>query len=242
MIWCYQQARTACPNAKLLLNDYDIVDSNANTTAYLGIISLLQARGLINGIAEQGHGLESTDLSTIQYNLGRLAATGLPVYISELDLNIADDTAQLDRYAALFPIFWTDPAVKGVTLWGYIQNETWQPNAYLLRSDGSERPALTWLKNYVAVAPPAGATWSGGGANGNWMASPGNWSSGTAPIFPSALTFAGATGLTSNNDSLGSTLGGITFSYGAARSTLPATPSLSPAISSITARPTRPSV
>jgi endo-1,4-beta-xylanase len=215
VIWSYQQARKACPNAKLLLNDYDILDSNANTTTYLTIINLLKARGLIDGIGEEAHFLETTPLSTIQYNLGRLAATGLPIYISELDLNLSDDTAQLDRYAALFPIFWTNPAVQGVTLWGYKQNYTWLPNTYLLRADGSERPALTWLKNYVAVAPPAGATWSGGGANGNWMASPGNWSSGTAPIFPSALTFAGTTGLTSTNDSVGSTLGGITFSYGA---------------------------
>lgn len=42
--------------------------------------------------------------------------------------------------------------MKGVTLWGYQQNQIWRTNAYLLRSDGSERPAMTWLKGYIGLS------------------------------------------------------------------------------------------
>ena len=38
--------------------------------------------------------------------------------------------------------------MKGITLWGYRQGSIWRTDAYLLRSDGSERPAMTWLKGY----------------------------------------------------------------------------------------------
>jgi hypothetical protein len=79
----------------------------------------------------------------------RLGKLGLPIYVSEFDVNIANDDAQLRRYKALFPVIWQSPAVAGVTLWGYKQYHTWRRNAYLLRADGSERPALVWLREYV---------------------------------------------------------------------------------------------
>ncbi|MBK9677753.1 MAG: endo-1,4-beta-xylanase [Saprospiraceae bacterium] len=60
---------------------------------------------------------ETTPLQTIQDNLGRLISTGLPIYISEFDVNIANDQDQLEKYKQLFPIWWEHPAVKGVTLW-----------------------------------------------------------------------------------------------------------------------------
>lgn len=49
----------------------------------------------------------------------RLAATGLNIYVSELDLFAADDTEQLNLYKKIFPLLYEYPAVRGVTLWGY---------------------------------------------------------------------------------------------------------------------------
>lgn len=57
VIWCFQKARLYCPNAKLLLNDYDIVDSTLGTSSYLVIINLLKSQNLIDGIGVQGHNL-----------------------------------------------------------------------------------------------------------------------------------------------------------------------------------------
>jgi endo-1,4-beta-xylanase len=151
VIWTFEKARQYFPNAKLLINDHSILLSDSATTQYLTLINLLKDRGLIDGIGEQGHFYESTSLTTLQANLDRLAATGLPIYISEFDLNLADDTAQLNRFQQLFPVFWTHPSVRGITFWGYKQGAIWRTNAYLLRTDGSERPAMTWLKNYIAT-------------------------------------------------------------------------------------------
>jgi endo-1,4-beta-xylanase len=149
VIWTFATARRCCPRAKLLLNDYNILSGGTNLGRYLGIIKLLKRRGLIDGIGVQAHGLETVNDAVIRSSLDRLAQLKLPIYVSELDLNIADDNAQKRRYESLFPIFWNNPAVAGVTLWGYKQNRTWKPDAYLLRADGTERPALVWLKNYV---------------------------------------------------------------------------------------------
>jgi endo-1,4-beta-xylanase len=158
VIWAFQKAREYMPaNTKLLLNDYNILNSSANTTALIKIINLLKTRGLIDGIGIQCHRfeLENTDTNLIKTNLNQLAATGIPIYISEFDLgNIGDtgtpnDATQLQLYQKYFPLLWQYPDVKGITIWGYIQGQTWQTTSYLVRSDGTARPALLWLANYI---------------------------------------------------------------------------------------------
>jgi GH35 family endo-1,4-beta-xylanase len=151
VITAYQMARKYFPNSELLINDYSTLTLASNTTAYLKVINLLNAQGLVDGIGEQGHFYEkSPDLATLQTNLNSLAATGLPIYISELDLNLADDAQQAVRMSQIFPIFWSTPSVVGVTHWGYLQGNTWKDNTYLVRTDGSLRPSLTWLQCYMA--------------------------------------------------------------------------------------------
>ncbi len=166
VIWAFQKARLYMPNTKLLLNEYDIIEDNSATTSYLEIINLLKNRGLIDGIGVQGHHmeLENADTNVMKVNLDRLAATGLPVYISEFDLgnlgNIGtpDDNQQLQSYQKIFPVLWKHPGVKGITFWGYIEGAIWEysSTAYLVRADGTPRSALLWLAQYVKDNPMTG--------------------------------------------------------------------------------------
>jgi endo-1,4-beta-xylanase len=149
VVWAFEKARQYCPNAKLALNDYNIVSNDGATGTYLNIINLLKERDLIDIVGEQGHFMETTPSATIKKNLDRLHTAGLPIHISEYDVNLADDNAQNQKYREQFPVLWEHPGVHGVTLWGYQQNRIWRENAYLIRSDGSARPALTWLTDYV---------------------------------------------------------------------------------------------
>lgn len=156
VIWCYQLARQKAPNARLLINDYDILSSDSATERYVALCRLLRDRGLLDGIGEQAHNFERTSLTTLRANLDRLATLGLPIYISEFDLSISDDQAHLARFRDLFTMFWEHPGVRGVTVWGHRQGATWRSNAHLVRSDGSDRPALTWLRQYLASHPKPG--------------------------------------------------------------------------------------
>jgi endo-1,4-beta-xylanase len=161
VIWAFTKARAYMPNAKLLLNDYSIINDTAATTNYLTIINLLKDRDLIDGIGVQGHRfeLESADTTRVKYNLDRLQATGLPVYISEFDLGnlnntgTPNDVAQTNLYKKVFPILWRHPAVKGITIWGYIEGQVWQSTTYLVRSTGSYRPALGWMAQFINANP-----------------------------------------------------------------------------------------
>jgi endo-1,4-beta-xylanase len=149
VIWAYTTARRYCPHAKRLLNEYFVLTGGKDLEQFIKIVKILKQRNLVDGIGAQAHGLEDVSDAVIRSSLSRLESLHLPIYISELDVDIADDGAQLKRYKSLFPMFWQNHAVKGITLWGYKQNHIWKPHAYLLRADGTERPALTWLKEYL---------------------------------------------------------------------------------------------
>jgi endo-1,4-beta-xylanase len=168
VITAFQWARESCAlGVKLILNEYNILSNYDVTTNYINLISLLKVRGLIDGIGIQGHYFEfrsrvgasggyTYDINTIKLNLNRLATLGLPIYITEFDVDEPVDATQLAQYQIYFPIFWDHPAVKGITFWGYIQSDVWTsfPETYLLRSDGSERPVLPWMRTYILVGPP----------------------------------------------------------------------------------------
>ncbi|PPU74225.1 MULTISPECIES: endo-1,4-beta-xylanase [Xanthomonas] len=158
--WVLQQFRLArqyFPHTTLMMNDYSITNNAKATQRYLQIVQLLQREHLVDAIGIQEHAFETTPnvaMSVHRANLDALAATGLPIYITEFDLDGPTDAQQLADYQRVFPIFWEHPAVRGITLWGF-RPGLWRDKeaAYLLRGDGSERPALTWLRDYVASHP-----------------------------------------------------------------------------------------
>ena len=168
VLTAFELARQYCPSgAKLILNEYNILQSNSVTTNYLALINLLKERGLIDGIGVQGHYFEFRsdigssnpyvyDIETLKGNLKRLTDTGIPVYVSEFDIDEPLDSNQLAQYKIYFPIFWENPGVKGITFWGYIEGDVWNahPNTYLLRANGTERPALQWMRTYVLIPLP----------------------------------------------------------------------------------------
>lgn len=168
VITTFQWARQYCaPGVKLILNEYNVLGSTTNTDGFLTIINLLKARNLIDGIGVQGHYFEFRShigesggyvygLADIKSNLNRLTATGLPVYISEFDIDEPIDSDHLAQYKIYFPLLWGNPGVEGITFWGYIEDDVWtaHPDTYLLRADERERPALQWLRTYIETPLP----------------------------------------------------------------------------------------
>ena len=160
VIKSFELARKYLPNSKLLINDYGIVNDINATTQYIKVILLLKERGLIDGIGIQSHrfSIQNGSVETMKYNLDRMAATGLPIYPSEMDMGDNDDEApfddqlQLETYQRVFPVFWEHPSVAGITIWGY-KMPVWQETSHLVNDDGSWRPALKWLAQYIKETP-----------------------------------------------------------------------------------------
>ncbi len=149
----FRLARTNFPHAKLLINEYSVTNDNASAQRYLQIIQLLRAENLIDGVGIQAHAFETrVPNATTLANLNLIASAGVPIYVSEFDVDGPTEQTQLDDYQRIFPVFWEHPAVVGVTLWGY-RPGLWRDaqGAALIRADGSEKPAMTWLRSYLGT-------------------------------------------------------------------------------------------
>jgi endo-1,4-beta-xylanase len=155
IVWAFTTARKYCPKAKLLINEYYCEKSLDYVTQYLKIVNVLKEKNLIDGVGLQTHdGETKTGYTTgvLKQCLDSLATAGVPLYSTEFDM-AGTDSAQLDWYKKIFPIIWEHPAIKGVTIWGW--TSSWLPTAKVgdgrLIVNNVERPALKWLKEYVAA-------------------------------------------------------------------------------------------
>jgi len=147
----FKWAHQYCPNAILILNDYNNIEYGNDNAHTIDIVTKIKAAGApITGVGAQAHACGNLSASTIQANIDKITAqTGLPVYISEYDLNIADDNQQKNVMQSQFTMFWNDKNVAGITLWGYVVGSTWVANSGLITSSGTMRPAMTWLMSFL---------------------------------------------------------------------------------------------
>jgi endo-1,4-beta-xylanase len=154
VITSFELARRYFPRAQLGINEFSVTNDGNLMRRYIEIIGLLQERGLIDTVGVQGHAFSTRgSMATHVANLDLLAATGLPIYVTELDIDGPSDDIQLADYQRIFPTFWEHPGVRGVTLWGYRPGH-WRTTfgAYIVLDNGAERPAMVWLKEYVPNA------------------------------------------------------------------------------------------
>jgi len=87
-IWLFEKARFYFPNAKLVMNDFELETNSAGLNEMLAVIKVLRDRGLIDGIGTQAHyfNLDGTQATTVQNALNSMAKSGLPIYVTELDM------------------------------------------------------------------------------------------------------------------------------------------------------------
>ena len=152
IITSFRMARKYFPKSKLIMNEYNVINSSQTTLDYIKIIKLLQVDNLIDGIGEQAHAFTTygTATTTLKANLDALGATGVPIYLTEVDIDGATDLIQLKEMQRVLPVFWQHPAVKGITFWGF-RVGLWRTDqgANLVTQSGVDRPALSWLRAYV---------------------------------------------------------------------------------------------
>jgi endo-1,4-beta-xylanase len=151
IVQAFKWARQYCPSAILILNDYNNIEYSADNSHLIDIVNAIKAAGApIDAIGAQAHDAYKLPTSTVQGLLDKLASsTGLPVYVSEYDIDLADDNQQQQVMQSQLTMFWNDDNVKGITLWGYIVGSTWRTNTGLVTTSGTKRPAMTWLMSFL---------------------------------------------------------------------------------------------
>ncbi|HVG40801.1 MAG TPA: endo-1,4-beta-xylanase [Chitinophagaceae bacterium] len=141
-IKAFTYAAEADPGAKLFINDYNLESSTAKLDSQLAYVAEIRARGAkVDGIGTQMHVSLNTSKTQIDNHFKKLAATGLLVHVSELDIGVntsnatsivftdALETAQAEMYNYIITAYMRNtpkPQRYGVTIWGLLDNQSWR--------------------------------------------------------------------------------------------------------------------
>jgi endo-1,4-beta-xylanase len=172
LLVAFKYAHEADRNAKLFYNDYGQEYSTKKMARILQMVSDLKAAGVpIHGLSFQMHTVLRVDVKTVQTMLAKASATGLQVYISELDISVRyqkPDTFVLDaalaaeqgeKVKAIVQTYMTTVPQKqqyGITVWGMADCDTfWNVNypnrdhdyPMLYDSKYNPKPAYTGFLN-----------------------------------------------------------------------------------------------
>lgn len=149
----FKWAREACPNAILILNDYNNIEYANDNEHTIDIVNKIKAAGApIDAVGAQSHDVAKVSTATVKGFIDKIASsTGLPVYITEMDIGVADDNQQKTIMQDQITMYWNNDNVKGITLWGYVVGATWRANTGLQQPSGTMRPAMTWLMNFLMM-------------------------------------------------------------------------------------------
>ena len=150
IIKAFEMAHERWPDAILIYNDYNTFQWQK--TEFIDLVRTLRDAGApIDAYGCQSHDLTDMSLSNFKAAMDEIQnALQIPMYSTEFDIGTSNDQQQLTQYENLFPYLWEADYCAGVTLWGYIYGQTWTTdgNSGLIKN-GSDRPAMTWLRKYM---------------------------------------------------------------------------------------------
>jgi endo-1,4-beta-xylanase len=137
----FRAAREADPQALLFYNDYGGEGGGGKSDAIYELVKGLLAQGVpIDGVGLQMHVRAAAPPaeSSVAANMRRLAALGLRVNISEMDVRLGDMgggteanlATQKAVYHSLVSVCVAEPACHAVTFWGFTDVHSWIYNQY----------------------------------------------------------------------------------------------------------------
>ncbi|TFK72209.1 glycoside hydrolase [Pluteus cervinus] len=132
----YEAARASDPTAKLYLNDYNLDSDNAKLRGLVALVGRVNAgTKLIDGLGTQMH-LSQGGTGGVKAALTALAATGLDVAITELDI----EGAVPSDYTTVINACVATPNCVSITSWGVSDPNSWRASSSPLLFDASYKP------------------------------------------------------------------------------------------------------
>ncbi|ESO92665.1 hypothetical protein LOTGIDRAFT_120651, partial [Lottia gigantea] len=132
----YKYLHQLDPKPKLFLNDYNIIPQGTFTSAFVSQANEYKKANVgLYGLGIQCHfpEYEKPDATLIKKRLDQMATTGLPLWVTELDVVVADENTRADWYDITLRSLFSHPAVEGIILWDFYGPQHWRgPDAGLV--------------------------------------------------------------------------------------------------------------
>ena len=147
LIRWFQLARQADKKPRLFLNDYPPLDggekNNPHLENFARDIEFLKKGGApIGGIGFQCHfGGGVIPPARVISGLDRFGKYGLPIAITEMDINSTDETLQAEYLRDFHIAAFSHPVVDSILQWGFWEGRHWLPAAALWRRDWTLKPS-----------------------------------------------------------------------------------------------------
>jgi GH35 family endo-1,4-beta-xylanase len=149
-------ADQADPQAKLYLNEYDLIEDNGwnlRKQDYIyNLLASLKAQGApVDALGIQGHftGLQLTAPEDLIPVLDRFAGLGLPIEITEFDVATDDEQLQADYTRDFLTLAFSYPEMIGVSSFGFWESNIWNPLVAYYRPDWTPKPNLLALRDLI---------------------------------------------------------------------------------------------
>jgi GH35 family endo-1,4-beta-xylanase len=152
-------------DARLFVNDYDILTGKRLDDYIKHIRGLLEQGTPLAGIGVQGHlHGETFDPKALHHALDELGKIGLPIRVTEFnmpgqrsrfmrrrDLKLTEEQEQAKAKALTdyYRICFAHPAVEGILMWGFWEGANWIRQSSLYRRDWTPTPAAHAYRDLV---------------------------------------------------------------------------------------------
>ena len=141
----YNKVHELDPGPKLILNEYNIIQGGGRADFqenFIRLIRYLKDEGApLGGIGMQCHFDENlTGIPLVLSTLDRFGELGLPIQITEFDINTRDEEIQADYTRDFYTAVFSHPAAEKIVMWGYYEPVMWKPNGAMVRPDWTYKP------------------------------------------------------------------------------------------------------
>jgi endo-1,4-beta-xylanase len=153
----FQEARAVLPQARLVMNEFDLVGNGGNAARRAGFLAFyreLADRGApIDVLGLQGHFW--SERFTAPEQIWRIAdelhrASGLPLMVSEFDTNVPNEQLQADYTRDFLTAWFAHPATEAFIMWGFWGDAHWMGDAgAMYRRDWTPKPNLAAYRGLV---------------------------------------------------------------------------------------------
>jgi endo-1,4-beta-xylanase len=145
----FKAARQAMPEVKLVINEFDILGNGGSArrqdSHYALVERLLDEGAPVDVLGFQSHfwSTRLTPPDRLLEIIDRFAGFGLPLTVSEFDMNILDEQLQAEYTRDFLKVWFSHPATESFIMWGFWGGAHWfgEPGA-MFRRDWSPKPNL----------------------------------------------------------------------------------------------------
>jgi GH35 family endo-1,4-beta-xylanase len=170
MVDWFKAARRGDPEAKLYINDFDILSGDHpdhQDDYYRNIKFLIDSGSPLDGIGLQSHFGKSDAVAPeeVYRRLNRFAHFKKALQITEFDFNTPDEQLQADYTRDFLTVAFSHPSTVGFLMWGFWERSHWRPGAAMFRADWSTKPNYDayydlvfkkWWTNAAGKTTPSG--------------------------------------------------------------------------------------